>query len=244
MSPQPAARYRQTVFAGLLVLFIAPAGVQAAEISVRPLGLTLTAEQPIRTFMVANPGANPVTVQLQALAWRQSGGTDELTPTRELLITPPIVEIPPSESQLVRVGLRRKPEPARELAYRVRFLEVPPPPEPGFTGLVVALEISVPVFVSPPASTAPEAHWNARMSDNGGLELTVANRGNAHLKVTEVAVSSGGEQIGGGKKLVYVLPGSSQSFTVPVERVVSSGTSLEVEARTPDGVRSFQTPVD
>lgn len=244
MRPWPAVRYRRTAFAGLLVLFVAAAGVQAAEISVRPLGLTLTAEQPVRTFTVANPGADPVTVQIEALAWSQPEDTDALTSTRELLITPPIVEIPPSESQLVRVGLRREPEPDRELAYRVRFSEVPPPPEPGFTGLVVALQISVPVFVSPPGATAPEAHWNARMNDNGGLELTVANRGNAHLKVTEVAVSGGGEQIGGGKKLVYVLPGSSQSFTVPVERVVSSGTSLQVEARTPDGVRSFQASVD
>lgn len=244
MKQRPAARCMNAVFAGLLAFFVTAAAAQAGQISIRPLGLVLTEKQPIRTFTVNNPGDDPVTVQSETLSWRQDDGDDELTPTRELLITPPIVTIPPGESQLVRVGLRRAPEPSRELSYRVRFSEVPPPPEPGFTGLLVALNISVPVFVEPPAPAAADAHWQARMLENGELALRVSNRGSAHLKLTEVGVLARGTEIGSGKMLLYVLPGSSGSLNVPVNRVVASGTTVNIEAHMRNEVRTFQVRVD
>lgn len=240
----PAVRCSHAVLAGLLALFVAAAATQAGQISIRPLGLVLTGEQPVRTFTVTNPGAEPVTVQIDTLSWHQRDDNDELTPTRELLVTPPIVTIPSGESQLVRAGLRRAPEPSRELAYRVRFSEIPPPPEPGFTGLVVALNISVPVFVAPPAPVAAEAHWQARMTANGELELRVANRGSAHMKLTQLGVVAQGREIGSRDKLLYVLPGSSQSLRVPVNRALASGASVGIEARTGHDVQSFQVRVD
>lgn len=244
MKRGPAVRCSHTVLAGLLALFVAVAATQAGQISIRPLGLVLSGEQPIRTFTVTNPGAEPVTVQIETLSWRQHDDNDELTPTRELLVTPPVITIPPAESQLVRVGLRRAPEPSRELSYRVRFREVPPPPEPGFTGLVVALNISVPVFVEPPEAVAADTQWQARMAGSGELELQVANQGSAHLKVSKVSVLTQGNEIGSRKTLLYVLPGSSQSLRVPVDRALASGTSLDIEARTGHDTRTFQVRVD
>ncbi len=244
MRQWPAARCIRAALGGLLVFFMAAAATQAGQISIRPLALVLTAEQPIRTFLVTNPGAEPVTVQIQPLSWQQHGENDELSPTRELLITPPIVTIPPGESQLVRAGLRRAPEPAKELTYRVRFSEIPPPPKPGFTGLVVALNISVPVFVVPPEPVVAEAHWQAHMSKRGELELRVANRGNAHLKLTEVRVLAGGNEIGSRNILFYVLPGNARSLSVPVSSGAGSGTVLDIEASTGHHTRMFQVRVD
>ena len=239
-----AARYSHAVLAGLLAFFMASAATQAGQISIRPLGLVLTSEQPIRTFRVTNPGAEPVTVQIQPLSWRQHDENDELNPTRELLITPPIVTIPPGETQLVRAGLRRAPKPAEELAYRVQFSEIPPPPEAGFTGLVVALNISVPVFVTPPAPVGAEAFWQGWMRPDGQLELQVANRGNAHLKLTQVRVLARGNEIGSRNTLIYVLPGSTRSLTVPVNGGLTSGSSVDIETRNGQHTRTFQVSVD
>lgn len=217
---------------------------EAGQLSVRPLGLVLTESQPIRIFTVRNPGNQPVTVQLQTLTWGQDRGADKLAPTRELLITPPIFTLPPAESQIVRIGLRRAPDPTRELSYRVRFSEVPPPPEPGFTGLVVTIDISVPVFVQPSAPAGAEARWSARVNRDGGLELTVANLGNAHLKLTEIGLLSRGREIGRRQQLLYVLPGITRRLSVPLTEAVSSGASLDIEAHTPAGVREFSVVVD
>ncbi len=244
MKHWPTARSIHAVIAGLLAFFVAAAVTQAGQISIRPLGLVLSGEQPIRTFTVTNPGAMPVTVQIETLSWGQNDDGDDLTPTRDLLITPPIITIPPGASQLVRAGLRRAPDPASELAYRVRFSEIPPPPEPGFTGLVVALNISVPLFVVPPAPVAAEGHWQARMTANGELELRVANRGSAHMKLTQLDVMAQGSEVGSVKKLLYVLPGSSQTLRVPVDRALASGTSVDIEAYTGHIIQSFQVRVD
>jgi CBS domain containing-hemolysin-like protein len=42
-----------------------------------------------------------------------------------------------------------KPDPVNEIAYRLVLDEIPPPPEPGFKGLQVALKINFPIFVQP-----------------------------------------------------------------------------------------------
>jgi len=52
-------------------------------------------------------------------------------------------------TQLVRVALRSNPDPTRELSYRVILQEVPPEASPDFTGLRVALRLSIPLFVAP-----------------------------------------------------------------------------------------------
>lgn len=240
----PATRVVGAALAGLLIAVLAVAQAQASQVSIRPLGLTFEADRSVETFRVRNPGRDPVTVQLEAFSWSQGRHGDELSPTRELLITPPIFTLPPSATQLVRVGLRRAPDPDRELSYRVRFTEVPPPRKPGFTGLAVTLQVSVPVFVEPSVSTAAAPRWHARMDGDGRVDLTVENRGNAHLKLTEVGVLVEGAEIGRARLLKYVLPGRSRALTVPVSRSVSPGTNLEIEARTGRSAQSFRVRVD
>lgn len=67
-------------------------------------------------------------VQLEAMAWNKAQGQDIYTPTTDLIAAPPIFTVPPGGTQIVRIGLRRAPDPQRELAYRVYFQEIPPPP--------------------------------------------------------------------------------------------------------------------
>ena len=114
-----------------------------------------------RSITVRNDGEEPVVVQSSVLAWTQEDGKDIYASTTEALVTPPIMTIAAGAEQIVRVGLRRPPDPRSELAYRVFLQEVPPPPKPGFTGLQVALRVGLPVFVAPGAPAARRLEWSA-----------------------------------------------------------------------------------
>ena len=143
-------------------------------------------------------------------------GEEQLDETRELLVTPPVLQIPANSEQVVRVALRRDPDPARELSYRVIFEEVPQAAPDNAVGLRVALRLSVPIFVAPAhgdssADLAWEAHWLAE----GKLEVAASNHGTGHLQVSGFDV-----QMEGVKDPLraitakYVLPGSRMTWTL------------------------------
>ncbi len=86
------------------------------------------------------------------MAWAQKDGKDQLTPTRELIATPPIFNLKAGTTQLIRIGMLRKVDLEKELIYRLILEEIPPPPAPDFKGLQVALRIGLPVFIKPDTS--------------------------------------------------------------------------------------------
>ena len=153
-------------------------------------------------------------VQTAILAWSQADGKDEYTPADGALATPPLATIPPSGEQIVRVGLRRAPDPRTELAFRLYVQEIPGSERPSFSGLQVALRVGIPVFVAPSGPVTRKLEWTAKRQADGRLALTVENRGNVHLQIvgmtliaplsrTEVAQENG---------LAYVLPGQSRTW--------------------------------
>src|SRR5690606_41692519 len=91
-----------------------------------------------------------------------------LEPRREVLLAPPIFTIPPGETQTLRIGLRRSPDPNQQLSYRLLLHELPPPLPEGFQGLRMAMRMSLPVFVTPAAGAANrERAWRASRTASG-----------------------------------------------------------------------------
>ena len=113
---------------GLFVFLAGATVVNATDLGVSPVRVTLSDKQKMGTLTVRNNGAEPVPMQLEVLNWSQEEGNDVFTPTRELIVNPPIFTIPAGGSQLIRVGLRRAPDAQRELTYRIFLQELPPPP--------------------------------------------------------------------------------------------------------------------
>ena len=122
-----------TIF-GLCVSLVVANVVNAATLGVSPVRVTLSDKQKMDTITVRNDGAEPVSMQLEVLNWSKEDGEDVFTPTRELIVNPPIFTIPAGSSQLLRVGLRSTPDAQRELTYRIFVQELPPPPSPDFNG--------------------------------------------------------------------------------------------------------------
>ena len=104
----------------------------------------------------------------------------------------------------------------RELSYRLILTEVPQQASPDFTGLNVALRLSLPIFVAPTATAEPRLDWSATRSADGAIALTARNTGNAHARVLNFNVAPAAGSTPGIQQDVtaYILPGQARTWTL------------------------------
>ena len=195
--------------APVLLLAVAQ-GAAASTFNISPIRVDLGGIHRMGVLTLTNVDAAPVVVEMRVVKWSQQDGKDRLEDTRDLLATPPVLQIPAHGEQIVRVALRRAQDPELELSYRVIFQEVPQAAPKNFTGLRIALRLSVPVFVAPAhGHAAPKIAWAAHWLADGDLELAATNSGTGHVQITDFDAL-----VGDAKTPLraitskYVLPGS------------------------------------
>ena len=214
-------------------------GVKAGSFEVNPIRIDLSPANRSVAVTVRNSGTDAVVVQVDVSAWSQEEGKDVLTPTNEVLVSPPIMTIPPDREQIVRVGLRRAPDTQRELSYRIFLQEVPPPPQPGFQGLVIALRIGLPIFVQPRQGPAKATLvWNAELSKDNTIRLKVENHGTGHIQISTVELfhPQDKEPIAEQSGLTYVLPGQSREWNLKLRSTrAKKGDNLRMKVSTDAG---------
>lgn len=235
---------RQTWLAVLLAAMVCAVGpVRASGLQVSPVSLTLQASQSAQGLWLSNTGAGVVHAQVRVYHWTQTDGTQQLTPSRGLVISPPMLEIQPGQKQLVRViriGAPPNGAGAVEDAYRLAIDELPIDVQ-GKKGLQFVLHYSVPVFVGPVevAKTQPQLQWSL-LQEGDHAVLQVANHGTGHAQIAELSfINPAGERIGiNGGLFGYVLPGATVRWTLkqPASDFVGGGT---MEARI-NGVQATQ----
>ena len=211
---------RAACLAALPFLLLAGA-VNAAGFSVAPVRVNFDATQRSDVVRLTNDSADEVSVQADAVSWRQDeAGGDLYEATTDLLIVPRIFSIPPGETQVVRIGRLVAADPARQGAYRIFFTELAPPTEPGeTTTLNFRLRLGIPVFMAPAEGGAPELSLVRSDRTDSGLEVVLNNTGNTHLQLLTLR---SGRSIGRGAHEIehtlgaYLLPGSTRRFLVPV----------------------------
>ena len=199
----------------LLACLGAPLQASASTFNISPIRAELSAAHRTEALTITNAEDAPVVVQVHVLRWSQQDGAEQLDDTRELLATPPVLQIAANSEQIIRVALRREPDPAQELTYRVIFEEVPQAAPKDFTGLRIALRLSIPVFVAPSRNKASaDVSWQSRWLANGQLEVVATNRGTRHLQITDFETIFPGSPPLHGATSKYVLPGSRMSWTL------------------------------
>ena len=226
-------------------LLLAAAGPAAAgTFSIAPVRVELQGAQRTAVLTVHNDDAAPLVVQLSALNWAQADGEENYAATRDLLATPPVFTLPPNGEQIVRVALRREPDATRELDYRLLLAEVPQPADSKFTGLRVALRLSIPVFVKP-ASPAPAVlAWRAQWQDDGQLAVSATNTGLTHQQVSDFTLHFAGSGAAArGVVSRYVLPGSTVTWNIAPPAGVARGTAMSIDGASDQGdFRADLTP--
>jgi fimbrial chaperone protein len=202
-----------------------------ASFSISPVRIDLSPQEATVAVTVTNTGEDPVSIQLRVFSWRQEANEDRLEPTRDLIATPPLFSIAPGESQIVRVGLRRPPQSAREVPFRAIFEEIPgPPPPKAGPALRINLRVSIPVFYVPTETLKPALAWQLARKEPGRLTLTVRNAGGASAQIGDLALARPGaaaplvEQ----KNFAYVLPGAERSFALELPAAETAHQKLQL----------------
>jgi fimbrial chaperone protein len=220
--------------AGALLLTMATQAVGGA-FAVAPIRVELRPGQGAAELTVHNETDAATLIQVRAVSWSQQDGAEQFADTRELLITPPVFTLPANGEQIIRLALRRKPDPAHELSYRIFVQEVPAAAAPDARQLTVALRISLPVFVQP-ASTRPDLQWTSKWLPDGRLELDASNQGGMHLQITDFDVDFGaGVVLNATRTSKYVLNGSHASWTVTVPDSVDRNAVISVRGHSDQG---------
>ena len=222
----------------------------AASLGISPVRVELSPAAPTAALTLRNGGDEPTVVQVRALAWSQQGGEDVYEPTSEIIVSPPIFTVAGNSAQVVRVGLRRAPDPRRELSYRIYLQEVPGPPQPGVTGLQLALRIGVPVFVKPVQPAKAMLNWRIGREAGGALRVVATNPGEMHVQLTGIKLFSAGAEpdapvLASHESGGYLLPGQSREWRIEPQSGLPAGTTrLRVLASTDAGELSADVTLD
>ena len=216
-----------------LLLLLTAQMAAAGSFSVSPVRVTITPESRVVALRVHNSGTEPTSVQAELMAWSQKDDEDRFEPSRAVLVTPPIFTIPPGETQVVRVGLRRPPDQRKELSYRLFLQELPPPIPGNFQGLRVVTRMSLPVFVAPAAGeAAPDLRWRMRRTADGDLLVTSLNDGNGHGQVTALHLNLDDGRVVSQRGNTYLLPGAERQWSItPEGGPITSGSEIELTAK-------------
>jgi fimbrial chaperone protein len=157
---------------------------QAATLQISPVMVNISADANATGITLKNPGEKPLFGQVRVFRWDQANGEDTLTPTQDLVASPPLIQIAAHADQLVRL-VRTAPGPnAAEQGYRVLIDELPEPDAAPTSGVTIRLRYSVPVFVEPAADggqprlswhlSRDAQHWMLRVDNAGGKRAQIA----------------------------------------------------------------------
>ena len=184
----------------------------AAKIEVSPVTIELPAGSASTVLTVTNRGEDGTSIQVRGFTWSQTTTQDPLQPTHALLVSPPMFELKPGESQTVRI-LLRTPASVAEASYRILVDELP---SAGAASTIrFPLRLSLPVFAEPAGAAAPRVAWHVA-TGSGGAELVAANSGNKRERVTGMAVQTPSGPVNA-KPLenAWVLPNTERHWSLP-----------------------------
>jgi fimbrial chaperone protein len=205
------------VRASLTALFASPCAMpQAASLQVAPVLVEVPAPGATATMKLRNEGAKPLDAQIRIFQWTQVDGADVLTPTNDVVASPPVAALRPSTDYTVRIVRTKKEPAAKEEAYRLLIDELPEAAASGQAASVsIALRYSIPVFFTV-AGAPPKLSWELQQRANKPV-IVASNAGDRRVRLAKLKITDGkggvanfGEGLAG-----YVLGHSSMSFPVP-----------------------------
>jgi fimbrial chaperone protein len=203
----------------------------AATLQISPVTVEIAPDVNAVGITLANPGDTPLYGQVRVFRWDQQKGDDALTPTQDVVASPPLIQVAGHAEQLVRL-VRTAPRTAGEQCYRLLIDELPPPDQPAANGVTIRLRYSVPVFVEPAnVVAAPRLTWRIAKSGNDWL-LRVDNAGAKRAQIAAVQlVTSSGKVYELNKGLLgYALAGRGRQWQIPLPGDADLSGSVKVRA--------------
>jgi fimbrial chaperone protein len=227
---------RPTLLAALTLLACVPVReVRAAAWDVSPVLVTFDAGETATTIEMTNHSGAPASIQARGYRWTQKGDEDALTPTQDVIVSPPIFTVPDGGLQTMRVLLRGGSAAGGARTYRLILDEVPPAARQN-REIAVALRLSLPVFVGADPLGRPLLQWRVGREPGGQTVLSASNAGPGYdrVRAIDVTLSDGSHP-----KLVsrasntYILAGDERHWVVQDRSGAPTGPlHLSVTSRT------------
>lgn len=218
---------------GAAALAYALAGpAAAASLQISPVMINLRATQAATGISLQNDGDVAIYGQVRVFLWEQKGGDDVLTPTDELIASPPVMQIAPKSTQTIRLVRRSGvTDTGPERQYRVLIDEVPTTAE-AREGVAIKLQYSVPVFIAATApNVAPQLAWQFFKRD-GAWYLRVTNSGSLHAQIGATTLTTpDGKQYDLSKGLLgYALAGRQREWRLALAPELKLDGALAIRA--------------
>lgn len=203
------------IMACMLALPTLPAW--AANLQISPVMINLRPGQGATGINLQNLGEVPVYGQVRVYQWEQKDGDDVLTPTQDVVASPPIIQIAAKSSQVIRLVRRSEQLPGAELYYRILIDEIPKDDNGPASGVDIRLRYSVPMFVLPAdergvpalawAVTKKDGHWLLRVRNSGAQR--------AQIGALELSNAAGQQFVIAPGLFGYVLAGRVREWRLP-----------------------------
>lgn len=218
---------RTLCFSLVLAAVIGPIpSIRAASLQVAPTSVTLKPTENAAALWLSNADEQePLRAQARLFRWVQENGEERLEATPDLSVSPPMIELPAGERQLIRVIRTSSPPSGAETAYRVLVDELPPAQQSEEGGLRFAMRYSVPVFILPAGDAPIRYQLQSRLEPGTPPALAISNSGNQHAQIADLAwIGADGAR----KPLIaglvgYVLPGQTMRWTLPSDTPATPG---------------------
>lgn len=201
----------------------------AATLQVYPVNIDFSQEEKVKAVYVSNAGSTAINAQIRIFLWEQQNDKNKLSETKNIIVSPPITDIPSGQQQLIRIIIPGPKTAGTEQSYRLVIDELPGNDSPKSDGAVnFLLRYSLPVFISTPEEALDNHKIEVRINRHTQpATLQVRNSNTQHIKLSDVAIiNNGKEQIINKGLLGYVLANSQMQWPIPGN--LPSGQTLKV----------------
>jgi fimbrial chaperone protein len=191
----------------------------AGEFTVTPVRIYMTPKDRATAVTITNDGDTELVMQADLFLWKQTpDGKDELTPTDEIFLAPPIIKVAAKSRQVVRLARVGAPRPAEQLTYRMIVREIPEAKPPAEGNVVqLALAFNMPVFITPPQAK-PIINCTASRVAADSVVANCENSGNAHTHPVSLQLNgSSGDMLAKDDVGGYILAGIRRGFVLKRE---------------------------
>jgi fimbrial chaperone protein len=220
----------------LAAALLSGTAAHGANLQISPVSISFQPGQNAAGIQLQNNGDTPLYGQVRVYAWDQRDGIDALTPTTQLVASPPIIEIAGKSAQTIRL-VRRAGTPVGnpsapgggEQTYRILIDELPRG-DPQQGNVAIRLQYSVPAFVLPSdTQAAPQLEWST-FQRAGAWHLRARNTGALHAQIGATSVTVGSRDVVLSKGLLgYALPGRTREWALPADVAAALPAPLAID---------------
>lgn len=232
----------------VLALLLALAGTTASAglFSVTPVRIYMTPRDRAVAVTITNEGDEELVMQAELFSWAQNAdGTDNLQPTEDLILAPPIIKLAPRARQVVRLAVLQREGSEAQRTYRMVVREVPEAKaaDKGIQ-LQIALAFNMPVFITPPGAKRDLGCKIDRAAADT-VNAVCANTGSAYAQPREfILTTATGDKIATRDTGGYILPRVTRAFELKKQSGPIPGGNAKLGVTLDDGsTQSFDVTI-